>query len=111
MPESDLHTENTLYVVVCSFVFVIVLMQSLALPKNDRSPSAIMDGDPCQGDPIAVEYNYSQGAESPHECAEQCRLNTPHYILYADGTASQCELLPACNDWGEDRGVFCIPQE
>lgn len=111
MSENDESTENVLYVVVCSFIFVIVLMQSLALPTYERSPGPITEGDPCKGESIEVDYAYPEGGDSPNECMKQCLAGAPRYILYPDGRATQCALLPGCGDWGESRDIFCVPQE
>ena len=63
----------------------------------------------CKGAPLVVDYNYRGGDLSPHACAVQCEQpGEQRYIVYADGYATQCQLLPGCLDEGEDNGVTCI---
>lgn len=65
---------------------------------------------PCEGTPIEVDYPYYGGMLQPHACAPQCDDNEQHYVLYTNGKATQCQLLPGCLDWGEDQGVTCLPE-
>ncbi len=65
----------------------------------------------CVGQALPVDYPYYGGMVEPHACAPQCADNIQRYILYKNGKATQCQLLPGCLDWGEDQGVTCVPEE
>lgn len=71
-------------------------------PKQDET---------CLGTPIMVDTPYYGGMLPPHACAPQCDDNIQHYLLYSNGKATQCQILPGCLDWGEDQGVTCIPKQ
>ena len=67
------------------------------------------ENQPCEGEPIEVNYAYYGGMHSPHGCAPQCEDGKQRYLLYTNGKATQCQKVPGCLDWGEDQGVTCIP--
>lgn len=85
----------------------IVLLQAVTAPSVPVPPPPEPE-ETCIGSPIAVSYPYA-GWSKPHECIVQCKDDEPRYILYTDGLATQCETPPGCNDWGEDKGVTCVP--
>lgn len=85
----------------------IVLVQAVTDPMPPTAPPP-EPATACIGEPIVVSYEYS-GWSKPHECAVQCKDDRPRYIVYTDGRATQCETPPGCNDWGEDKGVTCVP--
>lgn len=64
-------------------------------------------GKPCEGVPLEVDYPFHGGMNPPHACKPQCDDDVQRYILYSNGMATQCQLLPGCLDWGEDQGVTC----
>lgn len=91
------------------FVFALVALQSI-FPRGGRTVAkAPVAPGPCQGEAITVDFPYAGGTLDPWTCQVQCTDKKQHYILYADGQATQCESLPGCNDWGEDNGVTCTP--
>ncbi len=65
----------------------------------------------CEGQALAVDYPYQGGMIPPHACAPQCEDNVQRYVLYSNGKATQCQMLPGCLDWGEDQGVTCVMPE
>lgn len=92
---------------VCGIMFVVVFAVAILPSRRPIPPPAPPIG-PCIGEPIPVDYAYS-GWLQPHACAVQCEDDKPRYILYTDGSATQCQTPPGCNDEGEDRGIFCTP--
>ena len=91
-------------------MLLIVAMQRLREPPMPNV-AVLPPPEPvrCEGEPIQVDYPFEGGFMDPHECIVQCRDQKQRYILYDDGMATQCEFLPGCNDWGEDRGITCMP--
>lgn len=63
----------------------------------------------CVGQPLFVDYPFQGGFIDPHACKVQCGDQIRRYIVYSNGQATQCEDLPGCLDWGEDRGITCRP--
>ena len=94
--------------VVCALMLCVVVVQAVTDPAPPTAPPPEPETT-CVGTPISVTYAYA-GWSKPHECAVQCEDDKPRYILYSDGRATQCETPPGCNDWGEDKGVTCVPQ-
>jgi hypothetical protein len=91
-------------------VLVILAVQTARGPvQHGKVGDIAEDGDPCTGEPIAVDYPYDNRMLEPHACKIQCSDQKPRYILYKNHIATQCETPPGCNDWGEDRRVTCIP--
>ncbi|MBM3231014.1 hypothetical protein FJZ28_01675 [Candidatus Peregrinibacteria bacterium] len=88
--------------VLIAYAFFVKDDAEALKPKQDAA---------CEGTPIAVDYPYYGGMLQPHACAPQCEDNKQHYILYSNGKATQCQILPGCLDWGEDQGVTCVPQK
>jgi hypothetical protein len=88
----------------------ILMVQALTGPVVHGTPGdSAGDGDPCIGEPITVNYAYNRGVLEPHACQPQCADGRQRYILYSNDLATQCQTPPGCNDWGEDRGVTCVP--
>lgn len=101
---------NTGHVPAIIIGLIVVITAFQALTREPIEPTIPpLQGASCEGEPIEVDYPYGGGLMAPHECTIQCDLNSPRYILYSDGKATQCERLPGCTDWGEDNGVTCIP--
>lgn len=92
---------------VCGIMLLIVVAQAVTEPAVPVAPPP-KPASECVGDPITVSYPYV-GWSKPHACAPQCKDDRPRYVLYSDGKATQCETPPGCNDWGEDKGVTCVP--
>lgn len=91
-------------------IAVIIVAWQAVRPKTDP-PAEIetVTEEPCKGDSIVVNYPFGGAIASPHECKVQCIEGGIRYILYSNGSATQCETPPGCNDWGEDHNVTCIP--
>jgi len=75
----------------------------------------LVEGAPCEGDPIKVDYTYphpeDEDFENPWECQVQCTDGIQRYISYSNGKGTQCEKLPGCLDQGEDQAVTCKPSD
>lgn len=94
---------------VLGVLLLIIVVQSF-IPWEYRTH--IPEPEPeveCMGEPIAVDFPFNGGVNEPWTCQVQCTDQKPHFILYTNGKATQCETLPGCNDTGEDRGVTCTP--
>ncbi len=103
MPRSTYGKALGLFLII---VFVTVITQSFIRPTaGDYEAPASAE---CVGTPIKVDYPFAGGFLEPHACASQCQDMQQHYILYDNGKATQCQILPGCLDWGEDRGVTCV---
>lgn len=93
-----------------SIFLLILALQTIRGPVNHGTPGDIaVEGDPCVGEPIVVDYVYDYRMLEPHVCKIQCSDTKQRYIQYTNGIATQCETPPGCNDWGEDRRVTCVP--
>lgn len=78
--------------------------------KNTLAASEPKQGDTCLGTAIRVDYPYEPGVVAPWECHKQCEdVNIQYYVVFGDGKATQCELLPGCDDWGQDHDITCVP--
>ncbi len=88
-------------------IFVLLFLQAL-FPRQvvPYDPEQMAEGD-CEGTPISVPYEYTGNVIDPWSCQVQCQDKKQHYLVYTNGIGTQCEPLPGCNDWGEDRGVTC----
>jgi hypothetical protein len=73
-------------------------------PQRDLSAAATED---CIGEPLSVPYEYTGNVVEPWSCQPQCADKKQRYLVYTNGLATQCEMLPGCNDYGEDRGQTC----
>lgn len=102
VPQSNFGKVLTLFLVV---VFVMVITQSFMTPGLEDYEAPVTEE--CLGTPIKVDYPFEGGFLDPHACASQCNDQQQHYVLYSNGEATQCQILPGCLDWGEDRGVTC----
>ena len=92
-------------------IVLIVGVESL-LPKAetpDTATAPIQADQPCQGTPIFVTYPYQGGMLDPWECKVQCDDKKQRYIVYTNGKATPCEVLPGCLDYGEDYDITCTP--
>jgi hypothetical protein len=93
-------------------VFIVILLWQGTHPRAEVQPPPVTPSSAvaaCNGQPIAVSYPYRGQPENPHECKVQCEDKKPRYIVYTNSVATQCEELPGCNDWGEDRNITCVP--
>jgi|GEM_PF-693868 len=101
----DLHT---VALGTAGIMVVVVAWQALteAPIPNAQPPEPIQA---CIGEPIIVDYEYGGSMMDPWECEVQCKDGIQRYIYYTNGKATQCELLPGCLDWGEDKGILCDP--
>lgn len=88
-------------------VLIIVVVQSFIRPNNSQSAPPL--NVECIGEALEVDYPFQGGFLEPHACKPQCDDGKQRYILYSNGKATQCQMIPGCLDWGEDRGVTCIP--
>ena len=91
-------------------ILLIVIAESL-IP---RSGTPLVVDKPaqdqnCQGTPIYVTYPYQGGMLDPWECKVQCDDKKQRYIVYTNGKATPCEVLPGCLDYGEDYDITCTP--
>lgn len=93
--------------VTLTVIFVTVITQSIIPPSLRDYPTP--ESEECIGDPIVVDYPFAGGFLDPHACAPQCEDQVQRYVLYSNGQATQCQIVPGCLDWGEDRGFTCIP--
>lgn len=97
---------------VFSAFLAILVIQTIRGPVTHGEAGDIaQDGEPCIGEPIEVDYAYDYKIMEPHACKPQCTDGKQRYILYTNGLATQCEMLPGCNDTGEDRRVTCVVPE
>ena len=98
--------------VVCLITVIAgVLLYQSFIADTSKKEFKPEPNQPCEGEPIEVDYPYYGGMLQPHACKPQCDDNVQHYILYSNGKATQCQRLPGCLDWGEDQGVTCVPPE
>lgn len=89
-------------------VLLIVVAQAFFRPSSPLS-SAPPPNAECEGEALVVDYPFEGGFLDPHACKPQCDDGKQRYIVYSNGKATQCQILPGCLDWGEDRGVTCVP--
>lgn len=89
---------------ICGVILLLLMHRAFLWEPNVPPPPPPKD---CEGRPLYVEYAYESGNKDPHACAIQCEDDIQRYLVYSDGFATQCEMLPGCLDWGEDRGVTC----
>lgn len=90
-------------------IFAMVIVQ--AFTTKDAEEYKPKPDQPCVGEPLQVNYPYYGGSNDPHECQVQCDDQIQRYLVYTNGKATQCQILPGCLDWGEDQGVTCDPPE
>jgi hypothetical protein len=86
------------------------LSQAPTPPKQPPKSTTVTG--PCVGDPIVKGYDYTGGYIEDFACKGMC--DTPHYVLYKNGFATQCALVPPdafCNDKQEDAGQTCTPPD
>lgn len=95
--------------VVLGLILGIVVVESVIPRRYVPRPEDIEPEVECIGQPIAVDFPYMGTIAEPWSCQEQCNDDAPRYILYSNGRATQCETPPGCNDYGEDRGMTCVP--
>jgi hypothetical protein len=100
--------------VLAVFGIIILLLVLQALFPRQAKPVDLneMAEEDCVGDPLPIPYEYTGNVVDPWSCQVQCTDQKRRYLVYTNGVATQCEELPGCNDWGEDRGQTCrIPGE
>lgn len=88
-------------------LLLIVALQSVVPRAYTPQPKEPVVEVPCKGMPITVDFAYTGGVNDPWTCQVQCQDDKPRYILYSNGKATQCQVPPGCNDYGEDNGVTC----
>jgi|GEM_PF-2062840 len=91
-----------------TFVLITTAARSVASSLLYTSPKAAPPV-PCVGEPLNVNYPFQGGFIEDHACKAQCGTQAQRYILYTNGKTTQCQMLPGCNDEGEDQGRTCIP--
>jgi hypothetical protein len=92
-----------LFGVIVVLLFIQALFPRQASPVD---PADMVKGE-CEGEALAVPYAYTGNVVEPWSCKVQCTDQKQRYLLYTNGVATQCEKLPGCNDYGEDRGETC----
>ena len=92
-------------------VILLVLLTKSVVFKPSVENYKPKENAPCEGEALVVDYPYHGGMLQPHACKPQCDDDVQRYILYPNGKATQCQILPGCLDWGEDQGVTCVPPE
>lgn len=90
----------------CGFIVLLLAVQWI-LPERVPTLEPPEPQAECKGEPIFVDFAYNGGVNEPWTCRVQCDDQKQRYVVYTNGTATQCEDLPGCNDWGEDNGVTC----
>jgi len=95
---------------VIAIILAIVAWQAFFPKKYVPGERQAVEGEPCKGQPIPVDYAYNWGPVEPHECKVQCSDGKERYILYSNGLATQCSKPPSCLDYGEDNRVTCVPE-
>lgn len=92
---------------VITFTATLLVYESVIADKSGKefAPKA---NQACVGQPLEVDYPYQGGMLDPHACAVQCEDEVQRYIVYTNGKATQCQILPGCLDWGEDQGTTCV---
>ena len=87
-------------------VFLVLVYQSFFWTPVVK-PFSLEPSGECVGESLFVSYPYEGRVLDPHACAPQCADQRQRYIVYTNGYATQCETVPGCSDWGEDRGKTC----
>lgn len=90
-------------------MLAIVAVQGLRPLDRVPPPRSMPPPEQCRGAPIRVDFAFNGSVNEPWTCQVQCEDSLPRYILYSNGKATQCEAPPGCNDYGEDRGITCVP--
>lgn len=105
---------NTLYgksfAALIAVITAVLIVQGTVL-ADKASEYKPKENQPCDGEPLYVDYPFYGGMLDPHACAPQCEDNVQRYIVYTNGKATQCGSIPGCLDWGEDHGVTCEVDE
>ena len=108
-------SRDTRFVCTLFFAFVLLVLLWLVWSRievGSAVPQApVYEKVSCKGLAIKVEHAFRGRTIDEHSCAVQCDGNVPRYVLYSNGKATQCEALPGCNDWGEDKNIECIPPD
>ena len=106
-----MNSPQRIIVGILSLILVVTAVQAFVpKPVREESEDAVMEEE-CIGDPIVVNIPYTGAVVDPWSCQPQCEDDLPRYLLYSNGKATQCETPPGCNDYGEDHGITCIPQD
>lgn len=111
-PVHHLFSMKTLQRVIIGILGVLLLVvavQALVPQQYVPEEQEPVTEQPCTGTPINVDYAFTGGYLEPWACQQQCGTTQQRYVLYTNGKATQCELLPGCNDYGEDNGQTCTP--
>jgi len=94
---------------ILGVLLLVVAVQALVPSDYVPEPKEPVTEQPCTGIPITVDYAFTGGYLEPWACQQQCGTTQQRYVLYTNGKATQCEMLPGCNDFGEDNGQTCTP--
>lgn len=94
---------------ILGLLLIIVIYKSVVPRAYVPEPEEPVIEVACIGQPIRIDQPYVGTVVDPWTCQIQCNDDQPRYILYSNGKATQCETPPGCNDFGEDRGVTCVP--
>jgi hypothetical protein len=102
-------TDKQLPHVVYGVCFALLALTAAQALGRGRATISAAPEQPCRGEPIFVDYPYQDSYFGPHTCRVQCDDQRQRFIAYSDGKATQCQDLPGCLDWGEDRRITCTP--
>lgn len=104
--------ENTPFgkaVTVLILTIALVLLYEALIDGSNTEKFQPKKNQPCEGEALNVDYPYYGGMLQDHACKPQCTDKVQRFVLYSNGKATQCQKVPGCLDWGEDRGVTCVP--
>ena len=102
-----MHQNERIVGLLLGCILLLVALQAMLPQTYVSRPKVVQPEEVCVGDPLAVDFAYTGGVNEPWTCKVQCDDKRQRYILYTNGKATQCELLPGCNDHGEDFGITC----
>src|SRR5687768_3064355 len=82
-------------------IFIVLFYQAVRIARVPTAPpkEEVVEAE-CIGEALSIPYAYNYTIVEPHSCAPQCADGKQRYLLYTNGVATQCELLPGCNDVG-----------
>ncbi len=92
---------------VIALTAALLVYESVIADKSGKEFAPEPD-QTCEGEALKVKYPYKGGMLDPHACKVQCEDEVQRYIVYTNGKATQCQILPGCLDWGEDQGITCV---
>jgi hypothetical protein len=89
--------------VIIALLFIQALFPRQAKPMKPQDLAT----EDCIGEPLSIPFAYTGNVVDPWSCQIQCQDKKQRYLVYTNGAATQCEILPGCNDFGEDHGETC----